>query len=145
MLSLLANIILAAMCIYLYQAGKKDRFTKLLNKVQFNKDASNIKRKDDVIIIIDIDKFKQINDTKGHAFGDRVIEDVSNTIRQGLRRSDRAYRIGGDEFAIITNCAAIIQRLKFNVAVSIGIGNSYEQADKNMYNKKHGNVWQGVF
>ncbi len=145
MISLLANIILAAICVYLYQAGKKDSSTKLLNKAQFKKDVRNIKRKDDVVVIIDIDKFKQINDTKGHAYGDSVIEDVSNTIRQGIRRSDRAYRIGGDEFAIITNHAQLIERLNFNVSVSIGIGPTYEQADKNMYNKKQGNVWQGVF
>ena len=53
------------------------------------------------LAIIDLDDFKQINDTRGHAVGDRLLRQAAATIATYLRRSDRAFRIGGDEFAII--------------------------------------------
>jgi diguanylate cyclase (GGDEF)-like protein len=53
------------------------------------------------LAIIDIDDFKQINDTRGHAVGDLMLRQAAATIATYLRRSDRAFRIGGDEFAII--------------------------------------------
>ena len=53
------------------------------------------------LAIIDLDDFKQINDTRGHAVGDRLLRQAGATIATYLRRSDRAFRIGGDEFAII--------------------------------------------
>ncbi len=53
------------------------------------------------LAIIDLDDFKQINDTRGHAVGDQLLRGAAATISTYLRRSDRAFRIGGDEFAII--------------------------------------------
>jgi diguanylate cyclase (GGDEF)-like protein len=53
------------------------------------------------LAIVDLDDFKQINDAGGHATGDRVLRHAATTIATYLRRSDRAFRIGGDEFAII--------------------------------------------
>src|SRR3954453_19533732 len=53
------------------------------------------------LAIIDLDDFKQINDTRGHAAGDQVLRHAATTIATYLRRSDRAFRIGGDAFAII--------------------------------------------
>ena len=51
--------------------------------------------------MIDIDRFKSINDRFGHAFGDRVIELLVNAARQNVRSTDLLGRIGGDEFAVV--------------------------------------------
>lgn len=53
------------------------------------------------LLVIDIDGLKQLNDTDGHAAGDRVIRSVADAISRGLRHSDFGARWGGDEFAIV--------------------------------------------
>jgi diguanylate cyclase (GGDEF)-like protein len=53
------------------------------------------------LLLIDLDDFKTINDTAGHAVGDRALVEVSRLLRGGLRRSDRPFRVGGDEFAVL--------------------------------------------
>ena len=53
------------------------------------------------LAIVDLDDFKQINDARGHAVGDRLLRQAAATLATYLRRSDRAFRVGGDEFAII--------------------------------------------
>jgi len=53
------------------------------------------------IIMMDIDKFKEINDTHGHAIGDRVLTHVAAHVRSVIRSSDTIGRLGGDEFAIL--------------------------------------------
>jgi diguanylate cyclase (GGDEF)-like protein len=53
------------------------------------------------LMMIDIDHFKSINDTRGHATGDRVIKTVSEVIAATKREADAAFRYGGDEFVIL--------------------------------------------
>ena len=53
------------------------------------------------LMVIDIDHFKHINDTYGHAEGDRVLQAVADQLRANLRNMDTAARIGGEEFAVI--------------------------------------------
>lgn len=59
-------------------------------------------------VMIDIDHFKQVNDTYGHSAGDRVIKSLSRLLQQRLRQTDVIGRYGGEEFAVIlTNTDAI--------------------------------------
>ena len=51
--------------------------------------------------ILDIDKFKLVNDTYGHPTGDRVIKSLSRLLQQRLRKVDIVGRVGGEEFAVI--------------------------------------------
>ncbi len=53
------------------------------------------------LLIIDIDDLKKTNDRRGHAVGDEMLKTLAQVIYANLRRSDRAYRIGGDEFALL--------------------------------------------
>lgn len=57
------------------------------------------------VVMLDIDRFKQVNDEYGHATGDLVICALANLLRQRLRRTDRIGRYGGEEFmAVMPNC-----------------------------------------
>jgi diguanylate cyclase (GGDEF)-like protein len=53
------------------------------------------------VLMIDLDRFKQVNDTLGHAAGDALIADVGDLIRSSVRHTDVAFRFGGDEFTIL--------------------------------------------
>jgi diguanylate cyclase (GGDEF)-like protein len=53
------------------------------------------------LVILDLDSFKAINDSAGHAEGDRALVVVAEALREGLRVSDRCFRWGGDEFAVL--------------------------------------------
>jgi diguanylate cyclase (GGDEF)-like protein len=93
------------------------------------------------IIVLDIDRFKQINDTYGHAAGDSVLQSVARTCRAELRAGDQAGRIGGEEFLVVLQSAtgpqareiaerlrAAVERLDFSsidpaihVTISLGV------------------------
>lgn len=62
-----------------------------------------------VVMFADLDKFKQINDTHGHAAGDEVLKRFAHILRDSLRGHDVAARLGGDEFVIILNGTGIEQ------------------------------------
>jgi diguanylate cyclase (GGDEF)-like protein len=53
------------------------------------------------LVMLDLDGFKAINDTRGHSAGDAVLKEVAGRLRVGLRATDSAARLGGDEFAWI--------------------------------------------
>ena len=53
------------------------------------------------LLVMDLDRFKEINDTLGHQYGDQVLQQVSARMRHALRESDTIARLGGDEFAIL--------------------------------------------
>ena len=58
------------------------------------------------LIVIDLDKFKPINDTYGHKVGDKVLNHFAKALESSIRDSDSAFRFGGDEFAIIVEQAS---------------------------------------
>lgn len=84
-----------------------DSLTELYNRRYFEevlKDEVEItKRHGDInsILVIDIDHFKNVNDTYGHAHGDTVIKMISNVMKSRLRETDVLCRIGGEEFVAI--------------------------------------------
>ncbi|MFN3790095.1 diguanylate cyclase [Massilia sp.] len=85
----------------------KDRATGLLNKVGLQKKAQALVRRaaqegrELAFGVIDIDKFKTINDTWGHHFGDIVIKRLSLTLAPQLGESDLLSRFGGEEFVVV--------------------------------------------
>jgi len=74
------------------------------------------------IIMIDIDKFKAINDTHGHHVGDLVLQEAATILKKSVRNYDEIIRYGGDEFlAILPNCSlakagSIAERLRQNMS-----------------------------
>jgi len=81
-----------------------------------------------VIAVIDLDYFKQINDTYGHAAGDTVLRAFAQTCRQHSCDFDLFARFGGDEFALLlpgANCdqaAAVLERIRQATTVPINLG-----------------------
>jgi diguanylate cyclase (GGDEF)-like protein len=53
------------------------------------------------VVFIDLDHFKQINDTHGHLIGSKLLAEVGNLVKAACRRIDFAFRYGGDEFVIV--------------------------------------------
>lgn len=84
-----------------------DSLTNLLNRRALRYEASKYielskRYKDNIsLILIDIDDFKTINDTFGHANGDLVLKSISNTLISSARKTDLVSRYGGEEFLIV--------------------------------------------
>ena len=89
------------------QLSLTDSLTQLSNARQFNLtldqelERSARYRRPLTLLIVDVDNFKQVNDTWGHAEGDRVLQTLAAIIQSCLRHTDSAYRYGGEEFAIL--------------------------------------------
>jgi len=84
---------------------REDSLLSINNRYAFINDLQKkIGKKDDFFIsIIDINDFKYYNDTYGHFIGDRVLVSISKAIKNKLDKNHTLYRIGGDEFLIISN------------------------------------------
>ena len=78
-----------------------DSLTGLSNRKVFEQQRVNAHRRRQAMVLIDVDSFKQINDTYGHDTGDRVLKKVANALQTSFRAEDYVCRIGGDEFAVI--------------------------------------------
>ncbi len=115
----------------------------------------------DTLLIIDCDKFKNINDTFGHLAGDQALKNVSEALKNTFRETDIIGRIGGDEFCVyIKNISSIafirskcerlielVQKMDRNLDLTLSIGitllkekktheNLFKQADDALYNAK---------
>jgi diguanylate cyclase (GGDEF)-like protein len=101
-----------------------DHLTGLLNRRQGEKllaeEAAGVRRGGEVLTVgvVDINKFKHINDTYGHQAGDACIQHAANVIRRNIRQGDWLARWGGDEFVLVLRDAspfaqaeALLQRI----------------------------------
>ena len=92
---------------YLLQLARKDFLTKLYNRFSFDErlehalaHADRFKHKV-ALLLIDLDDFKYVNDTHGHAVGDGLLVALADRLNRLVRKVDTLARLGGDEFAVI--------------------------------------------
>ena len=84
-----------------------DGLTGLANRILFNDRISialaTAERKHDclAVLCLDLDRFKPVNDTYGHAVGDLLLQQVADRLRAATRASDTVARLGGDEFVVL--------------------------------------------
>jgi diguanylate cyclase (GGDEF)-like protein/PAS domain S-box-containing protein len=87
--------------------AEHDALTKLHNRAwfeaQLEQEINRLKRSEQtsVLLFVDLDRFKYINDTAGHTAGDQLLLEVSARLKSRLRASDHIARMGGDEYAVI--------------------------------------------
>ncbi len=80
-----------------------DSLTGMINRGAFENIVGNILREGEdegCLLLIDVDRFKDINDTYGHNIGDDILKSVGETLVSGFRRRDYVGRMGGDEFGV---------------------------------------------
>ena len=156
------TVVLSLCAYYAYNielANLFDKLTGVLNQGTYLRKVKYLK-KEQVVIILDIDNFKVINDNYGHQFGDECLSNISRTIKSVFGNYGQCYRIGGDEFAVILrrnpNVEGLIKRFEIAVAdkfknkpcqLSLSLGYSkcekndsfeavIQRADSNMYDAK---------
>jgi diguanylate cyclase (GGDEF)-like protein len=121
----------------------------------------------DVLVVFDLDHFKQLNDTRGHGEGDRALQTFGRVLQRELRTRDRAARSGGEEMAVLLRCSVedrsgvqLTQRLRaelgraypgltFSAGIAVvdadlAVESALEAADRAMYRAKAGGrdqVW----
>ena len=145
----------------------KDILTEIYNRNFYEDKVQELfkRRKHEIfsIMLIDIDKFKEINDTKGHDIGDLVLKKLSKILKKNVRKSnDFIIRMGGDELAIIIkgtlkHLKIILERikkdileensfedLKFNISIGMAereenesLDSLYKKADIELYKMKN--------
>ena len=104
---LLANATVGSYQRRLQLQANTDKLTGLLNRTAFDPLFAElvqeaIRRQQPLaLLLLDIDFFKAINDTHGHALGDQVIQHVAGRLQRAIRRCDRVFRWGGEEFLIL--------------------------------------------
>ena len=86
--------------IYVDMVQSTDSLTTLLNRHSYDSMLSQLNERS-LLISVDIDYFKQCNDTFGHLFGDDVLRTVAKVLKENVPSSSHVYRTGGDEFCVI--------------------------------------------
>ena len=91
----------------MHRLAHHDTLTDLANRHQFNDALARrfaSRRSEDAafaLLILDLDRFKQVNDTLGHGMGDTLLRRVAHRLQRAVREDDLVARLGGDEFAIL--------------------------------------------
>lgn len=80
--------------------NKIDPLTKVFNRRCYTNRINKL-NKEAIILYVDVDKFKEVNDTRGHAFGDYCLKELGLFLKQIFGKSGVCFRIGGDEFCVI--------------------------------------------
>ncbi len=127
-----AQVAIALSNAQLYQNERtlaaRDPLTGLLNHRSFHEAVdAELKRCGDEnccssVVLIDLDHFKQVNDEDGHAAGDRLLRSAARALSDACRREDLAFRIGGDEFALLLPKLGENEALKVASRVCASIG-----------------------
>jgi len=149
----------------LQKLAYEDGLTGLLNRTSYMTDVENLKNNTKgLIAIFDVNDLKKVNDKFGHAEGDNLILTISSTLNEFFSKIGKCYRIGGDEFAFISEenienefnkvykkFVTYLNRYnknsdkKYVMSVAMGysliskentIENAYKLADQNMYENK---------
>jgi diguanylate cyclase (GGDEF)-like protein len=81
------------------------------------------------LVMLDLDHFKQVNDTYGHAAGDKVIKAMAHLLRQRLRKTDSLGRYGGEEFLVVLPSCGIQEAMVLMNSVREHFGSLPFQAD----------------
>lgn len=134
-----------------------DTLTGLYNRSFFSEELARLDRGRHFpvsIIVIDLDRLKETNDTRGHAAGDRLIQQAARVLTSAVRVEDVVARIGGDEFAIILAgadleaAARVIERIRdgeaahnadepeFPLGMSLGVATATSRGDLDMTHKQ---------
>jgi len=109
-----------------------DSLTGLPNRLQFHQHldraVSRAKRHGQLMAVfgLDLDRFKHVNDTRGHATGDALLAEVAARLKESVRDSDLVGRLGGDEFAIVAeDLAAPEDAMRLARRVCTALGEAY--------------------
>ncbi|MFK5881214.1 MAG: EAL domain-containing protein [Sulfurospirillum sp.] len=121
----------------LYKLSTKDSLSGLYNRLslmeKLNWFISKNRRSKGrfAIIFLDLDNFKNINDTKGHDIGDKVLKHISKILLNAMRENDIVSRIGGDEFVVVLPdfeddmaVVEVVQRIKTSLLEPINLDNT---------------------
>lgn len=85
-----------------FAEARRDALTGLPNRRAFDEHLERLLDHEEVgLVLLDIDNFKQVNDTRGHAAGDEVLATLARVLLRTVRANEHAFRIGGDELAIV--------------------------------------------
>jgi len=144
---------------------RDDQHRRLKAESEYNRREIMLEEKSAWLAIVDIDHFKNVNDTFGHIYGDEVLLSLSQKLQANFRHSDLAFRFGGEEFVIVLEpidvggAARVLERFRKEIEqsdfpsvgkITVSIGFSklgiedfppvvIEQADKALYYvKEHG-------
>ncbi len=117
-----------------------DELTELPNRRQFQRvlnerlEEAETDKKDFCLLYVDLDNFKQVNDTLGHNAGDMVLVTAAKRLTDTIRSKDFVARLGGDEFAVVTSCinGSVQSELRgmaerFHQALQIEIGDGEQR------------------
>lgn len=111
--------------------SNRDPMTGLSNRRNFEmqliREIDRVARSGEpaLLLMLDIDHFKKVNDTHGHAAGDLVIRAVADAVQAAVRPMDTVARVGGEEFAVVLpNCSAsfgptVAERIRTNVSAAL--------------------------
>lgn len=92
-----------------------DQLTGILNKRSFEEYTENalsraLPLESHALILLDVDNFKGVNDTLGHAYGDAVLANIGRILKETFSADDYLGRVGGDEFCIFLNISALMEK-----------------------------------
>ncbi|WP_151901208.1 putative bifunctional diguanylate cyclase/phosphodiesterase [Sulfurimonas hydrogeniphila] len=121
-------IVILLQLYFTYKTKKEnltDPLTGAYNRNYLREFLNNVQIENYKILMVDIDHFKQVNDTYGHQTGDKILQEVSKIIKNTIRDEDRLIRFGGEEFIIfikksrgLASECKVAKRIRENIAAT---------------------------